>query len=65
MNNVRIIDSRRSYMSTKEVHQYKEEITNQKNNPVCKEMTTLQVLKNGSKSMKKNEFCLVRGQLDV
>lgn len=65
MNTVRIMDKNRSSIVQLEIHQYKDEITKQKNNPVCATLTTTEVAQLGAESMKRDNFCLAKEQYDV
>lgn len=60
-----ILDTRRSCLTTKEIHQFKDEITKQKNSPICENMSTMEVSRTGAEYMAADGFHLVKGQLDV
>lgn len=60
-----LLDVYRSCLSTAEIAKYKEEITKQKNNPVCDNLTTIEVATKGAQAMQADGFRLVEGQLDV
>lgn len=60
-----LLDVYRSRLSTREIAKYKEEITKQKNNPVCDDLTTVEVAARGAEAMRTDGFQLVEDQLDV
>lgn len=60
-----LLDVCKSCLSTGEIKKYKEEITKQRNNPVCKNFTTVEVAIKGVEAMQADGFRLVEDQLDV
>ena len=60
-----LLDTNRSCLTSREIQQFRQEITNQENSPVCKELSTMELVDIGARSMVSNKFCLVKGQLDV
>ncbi len=60
-----LLDVYRSRLSTGEIAKYKKEITKQKNNPVCNNLTTVEVATKGAEAMEADGFRLVEDQLDV
>lgn len=65
MRKLFVKDSNRSFLSAAETDKYKVEITRQKNSPVCRRMSTMEVADIGAKAMKVDKFRLVKGQFDV
>ena len=65
MKKILLVDRRRSILLDSEAEKYKKEITTQKNNPICKSLTTTEVAKVGVSHMKKDNFTLVKEQIDV
>lgn len=63
--NIRILDNYKSFLSKKDVAQYKEEITKIKNKPVCSDLSTMDVIKIGVNEMEKKRFRLIKGKFDV
>lgn len=60
-----LLDVYRSRMSTGEIVKYKEQITKQKNNPVCRDLSTAEVAAKGAQAMQADKFQLVKEQLNV
>ena len=60
-----LLDVYRSRLSVNEIAKYKREITKQKNNPVCDNLTTAEVAAKGAEAMRVVGFRLVEDQLDV
>lgn len=65
MRKVLLMDKRRSILLASEIKKFKNEITKQKNNPICKQLTTTEVAVIGASQMKKDNFSLVKEQIDV
>lgn len=62
---VRLLDVNRSSLSAEEIAVYKDQITKQKNNLVCENLTTAQVAMKGAEAMQEDGFRLVEDQIDV
>lgn len=60
-----LLDVYKSCLSIGEIGKYKDEITKQKNNPVCNNLTTIEVATKGAEAMRADGFRLVEDQLDV
>lgn len=65
MKKVYIFDKNTSSLSKKEIEKFKDEITKQKNSPVCADMSTYDIAKMGANIMMQDGFCLIKGQIDV
>ena len=60
-----LLDVYKSCMSTGEIVKYKGQITKQKNNPVCRNLSTAEVAAKGAEAMQADKFQLVKEQLNV
>lgn len=65
MDEVRILDAYKSFLSEDDIEKFSKEITKIKNSPVCPNLTTMEVIEIGLEAMKKDGFCFVEEQLDV
>lgn len=65
MKKIHLLDTRKSTITSKEIQRYRDEITNQDNSPVCENISTMELVGIGAKGMENDDFCLVKGQLDV
>lgn len=65
MGKIHLLDTKRSNLTSKEIQRYRQEITKQENSPVCKDMSTKELIGIGVKDMEADNFRLVKGQLDV
>lgn len=62
---IHLLDTYTSRLSDGEIEKYGSEITKQKNSPVCKELSTIEVAFKGAEAMRADNFRLVKEQLDV
>ena len=65
MKKVYLLDKNRSYLSPEETQKYKKQISKQKNSPICLSLSTYAVAKIGVDAMRYDQFCLVKGKIDV
>lgn len=65
MKKVYLLDKNRSFLSVKETQKYKNEITKQKNSPICISLSTNDVAQKGFNAMRSDNFKLVKEQIDV
>lgn len=65
MRKMHLLDTNKSCLTSKEIEQFRQEITNQDNSPICKDISTMGLSTIGVNSMKTDNFCLVKEQLDV
>lgn len=65
MKKVYLLDKNRSCLSSEEIEKFKKEITKQKNNPICKEFSTIEVANIGADNMKSDNFCMAKEKIDV
>ncbi len=65
MRKVYLLDKNRSYLSLEEIKKFKDEITRQKNNPICSQLSTIQVANLGVAAMKRDNFCMAKEKIDV
>ena len=65
IKNYNLFDRRRSCISKKEIIKFRSQITRPINSPLCEDLTTFEIIKKGSELMKKDNFKLTRGKIDV
>lgn len=65
MKKVYLLDKNRSFLSVDETQKYKNEITKQKNSPICRSLSTNGVAQKGFYAMRTDNFKLVKEQIDV
>lgn len=62
---VHLLDIHKSALFPNEIAKFKEEITKQKNNTVCMDLSTMGIAKKGAIAMQTDGFYLLEEQLDV
>ena len=65
MRKVYLLDKNRSCLFSGEIKRFKEEITKQKNNPICTQLSTIEVANIGADDMKSDNFCMAKEKIDV
>lgn len=65
MKKMFLLDKNKSFLSFDESQKYKGQITKQDNSPVCRALTTSEVVRKGIQSMKMDNYRLVKGKIDV
>lgn len=65
MKSISLFDKNISCLFDSDITKFKNEITKQKNNPVCPNLSTFEVAQKGVALMVNDNFCLVKDGFDV
>lgn len=61
----KLLDNKRSILTSKEIARYRSEITKIKNGPVVQARETLEVADEGAHLIERDGYCLLEEKLDV
>ena len=62
---IKLLDTKRSILTSKEIHRFRQEIVKIKDIPICKYMTTNELVNNGINCMKEDHFYFTKKKLDI